>query len=263
MIFPITIVIWGGKILRNNIFTHKIQRSLDDELIIKTIIEPDIVVLSGINELDRLLGGFRAGELTFIDGDADIISAIPNQICVNTYRTFDSDTIYIDGGICADPYEIARYARFMEIDQKETLQHVHISRAFTVYQMTTLIQDMLESVIKRYKPQTLLIGRYPFLYLDSDIKSKEAQTLLRVNLEKIRRLTNEYKLITIFTNLDKKLVSSRRNIRHIMYKNVDEIISMKQRDQCIHVELVNRDKDTMILTFADGQLRLQDFGMVV
>ena len=57
-----------------------------------TILRPDLVVLSGIKELDELIGGFKAGEITFIDGDSSLISTIPNYLCVNTYRTFSEDT---------------------------------------------------------------------------------------------------------------------------------------------------------------------------
>lgn len=246
---------------KTTISTRAIEKS--DFLIAKEILKPDIIVLSGIKELDKLTGGFKTGEITYIDGDSKLISTIPDQICVNTYRTFHSDIIYIDAGMCADPYKIAQHARKMEINQKEVLEHVHISRAFTVYQLATLIQDMLEQTIKRYKPQTLIIGRFPIFYLDSDVESKEAQTLLRTNLHKIRELTTKYNLITIFTNLDKKMLSNNRNVRKIIYYDVDEVVLMKETELAIRVELVNRQENTVILNLAKGQLRLQEFGMVI
>ncbi len=249
--------------MKINITNNNVKTSDNKSLIVKKILKPDIVVLSGIKELDVLLGGFKAGEITFIDGNSYLISSIPNQLCVNTYRTFNSDTIYIDGGMGANPYEIAKYARFMELDQKETLKHVHISRAFTLYQMSTLICDMLELAIKRYNPRTLIIGRFPLLYLDKDVKTNEAQLILKNNIEKIRKLTANYNLITIFTNPDNKMVSSLRNVRKTICSNVDEIVRMNQMEKSIHINLVKREKDATILTFAKGQLRLQDFGMVI
>ena len=129
-----------------------------DFKIAKEILKPDIVVLSGIKELDNLLGGFKSGEVTYLDGYSNLILKIPNQLCVNTYRSFRNDVIYIDGGMSADPYKIAEYAKKMELNQKELLEHIHISRAFTVYQLTTQIQEMLEQAIKRYHPRTLIIG---------------------------------------------------------------------------------------------------------
>lgn len=249
--------------MKNSISTSNFKNQSKDSLLVKNVLKPDIVVLSGIKELDELMGGFKAGEITFIDGNSDYISYIPNQLCVNTYRTFNADTIYIDGGMGANPYEIARYARSMELDQKDTLKHVHISRAFTVYQMSTLICDMLESAIKKYNPRTLIIGRFPLLYLDKDVKSNEAQVIIKNNIEKIKRLTTDYNLITIFTNLDKKMLSNIRNIRNTIYSSVNEIVKMSQMEKSIHIDLVKKEKETTILTFAKGQMRLQDFGMVI
>jgi hypothetical protein len=253
----------GVNILKNSISAHKIQKCIDKSQIVKTILEPDVIVLSGIKELDNVLGGFKAGEITFVDGDSDLISIIPNQICVNTYRTFGSDILYLDGGMCADPYKIAKYARMMELDQKETLEHVHICRAFTVYQISTLVHNMLEPSIKRYNPRTLIIGKMPILYLDSDVKTKEAKTLMMNNLEKIRELTKKYNLITVFTNIDKRMISNRRNIRKMIYSNVDEIVKMRQNEHSINIELIKEQKQATIINIADGQLQLHEFGLVI
>ena len=246
---------------KTNLSTHVIEKS--DFLLAKEILKPDIVVQSGIKELDKLLGGFKTGQITYIDGDSSLISNIPNQICVNTYKTFESDTIYIDAGMCADPYRIAQYARKMELDQKKVLEHIHISRAFTVYQLAMLIQDMLEQAIRRYKPQTLIIGKIPIFYLDSDVEEKEGQTLLRSNLHKIHELTSRYNLITIFTNLDKKMLSTQRNIRKILHKDVDEVVMMNETELATRVEILGKKEETMILRLAKGQLSLQEFGMVI
>lgn len=79
--------------MKMNLSNNKIQKSISYSASVKTILKPDVIVLSGIKEIDQLLGGFKAGEITFVDGDSDLISSIPNQICVNTYRAFGSDTI--------------------------------------------------------------------------------------------------------------------------------------------------------------------------
>ena len=249
--------------MKSDISTNSVKTPNSDSLLVKKILKPDIVVLSGVKELDKIMGGFKAGEITFIDGNSDLILSIPNRLCVNTFRTFNSDTIYIDGGMGANPYEIARYARLMELDQKETLNHVHISRAFTVYQMSTLICDMLETEIKKHNPRTLIVGRFPILYLDKDVKAKESQIILKNNIEKIRKLTVDYNLIAIFTNPDKRMLSNLRNVSKTICSNVDEIVRMRQMEKSIHINLVNREKDATILTFAKGQLCLQDFGMVM
>jgi hypothetical protein len=257
-----TFVLTGRHItMETKLSTHVIEKV--DFLLAKDILKPTVAVPSGIKELDYILGGFKLGEITFIDGDSNLISNIPNQICVNTYCMLRSSVVYIDGGMCADPYRISNYARKMEINQKEVLEHVLISRAFTVYQLTTLIQERLETTITRYKPLTLIIGSFPILYLDSDVPPKESQTLLRSNLHKIRELTTKYNLVTIFTNIEKKMPPNIRNVRSIIYQNVDETVFMKQTQLATCIELVNKGKNSMILHLNAGQLRLEDFGVVI
>jgi len=243
--------------LKTNLSIH------NNSTLAKTILKPGIMVKSGITELDRLQGGFKAGEITFLDGNSKLISEMPNQICVNTYRTFRSDTIYIDGGMCANPYRIARYARIMEIDQRQTLEHVQISRAFTVYQFSTLLQDKLEPLIKKHRPRTLIIGMFPRLFFDPDISTRESQTLLKNILNKIKELTRKYGLITVFTNLDSTHMSNIRNLRKMLYSAVDEIIRMKQLEQYTCIDLVKKQKKIVIVDFVKGQLRLEEFGMVM
>lgn len=245
---------------KNHLSIQTIKKT--DFQVAKEILKPDIIVKSGIKELDKITGGFKAGEITYIDGDSKLISKISNQICVNTYQTFKDDIIYLDAGMYTNPYKIAQHARKIELNQKQVLEHIHISRAFTVYQLATLIQDMLESAIKRYKPQTLIIGRYPVLYLDNDVPKKEAMTLLRSNLHKIRELTIKYNIITIFTNKDNRILSTQ-NINKILYKEADEVVMMKEKKLATHVKLLKQQKKTVILHLLNGQLRLQDFGMVI
>jgi hypothetical protein len=239
--------------------THK-QHNIKSQLT-KKIIRPDILVHSGILELDTLLGGFKAGEITYIDGNSSLIYNIPNQLCVNTSRTFNSDTIYLDGGVCADPYKIAKYARYMEVDQNEVLEHVKISRAFTVYQLSTFIEDILEKEIKKHNPRTLIIGRFPSLYLDPDVPEKESKIILENNLKKLHELTSKYNLITVLTNRDNRLYNNRMRIA--IQSMVNETVRMRYIEPCTHVDLLNRKDSATILDMACGQRRLEHFGMVM
>ena len=234
-----------------------------DFIVAKDILKPNIVIMSGVKELDDLISGFKSGEITFIDGNSSLISNIPNQICVNTYRMFHCNVIYIDGGMCTNPYKISQYARKMETDQREVLEHVFVSRAFTVYQLTTLIQERLEDIIIRYKPRVLIIGSFPILYFDSDVDSKEAQVLLRNNLHRIKEFTTRYGLVTIFTSYGSSVLSNFRNVCNILFDGADEVVLMKQNDLVTRIEAVKKCASTIILHLSKGQLRLCDFGLVM
>jgi hypothetical protein len=227
------------------------------------VARPDIIVSSGIAELDSLCGGFKAGEMTLVDGNSSLIADLPNQLCVNTYRTFQSETIYIDGGMCANPYRIARCARMLELDQQDVLRNVVLSRAFTVYQLSTLLQELLEPMIQKRSPRTLIIGMLPALYCDPELSSQEAQTLLSQDLEKTQELTARYNLITVCTNLDAMPLTPSKGLGKTLYDRVTEIVRMKQFEQHTSLELVKKQKHTTITRGTDGQLRLEAFGMVI
>jgi hypothetical protein len=226
------------------------------------VLRPDIIVSSGIAELDRLCGGFKAGELTLVDGNSSLIADLPNQLCVNTYRTFRNETIYVDGGMCANPYQIARYARMAELNQQEVLQNVVMSRAFTVYQLSTILQELLEPMILKHSPRTLLIGMLPALYLDPELHVQEAQTVLSSDLQKIQDLTSRYQLITVCTNLDLMPLSPSRGLGKRLYDIASEIVRIKQFEQWTSLELIKKKKIATIVRDVKGQLRLEAFGMV-
>jgi len=247
--------------MKNNYSTQENTRAYPNSSLVQ-VLRPDLIVCSGIPELDRLCGGFKAGELMLIDGNSSIIATLPDQLCVNTYRTFHSETIYIDAGMRANPYQIARYARLLELDQREVLQNVLMSRAFTVYQLSTIIQELLEPILRNHHPRTLLIGMLPALYHDPEISAREAQTLLTQDLQKIQQLTTTYQLITVCTHLDVMPLTPSKGLGKTLYDTVTEILRIKHIDQRTFLELFKKQKSTMIIRDANGQLRLEAFGMV-
>jgi hypothetical protein len=228
---------------------------------IKKIQNKNATVKSGINELDKFIGGFKPGKINFIDGCNKIVSDISNQVCVNTYRTYRKNIIYIDGGMSFKPYIIARYARKIETDQRSILDHIYISRAFTIFQLTVLLQDELEKKIKECSPKTLIIGRFLSLYFDSNISSREANILMKNNLKKIKELTKKYELFTIISNPDRE-AKIGKNINIILYENIDQIVTIKQirRD---NFNFVKKTKETAISILEKGQLSLYDFEVAI
>jgi hypothetical protein len=244
-----------------NLSTQLIEKP--ECMVSKDILKPSVVVISGIRELDDVLSGFKSGEMTLIDGNSGLIPKIAHQLCVHTYRMFHGNVVYIDGGMCVDPYKMSQYARLMEMNQREVLEHILVSRSFTVYQLTTLIQERLEHIIVQYAPKVLIGGCFPMLYFDSDVPTKEAQVLLRSNLQKIKELTTRYGLVTVFTNAGSSGLSNGRNIRNILSDSVDELVLMREHEFVTRVEVMKKGVSTMIPHLSRGQLRLCDFGLVM
>lgn len=219
----------------------------------------DLIIQSGIPELDALHGGFHAATITLVDGNSSLISDLPNQLCAHTYQTFHAPSLYIDGGMAANPYRIAHHAKTLHLDPSDVLTSVSIARAFTLHQLTSLIHDLLEPTIQQHQPRTLIIGRFPSLYLDPDVPSDEATTLLTTTLEVLQRLTSQYRLITVLTNKDRTVLPSQRGLRDILYRTATDVIQIKDMDDCTYLDSLNRGRTTTIIHAASGQLRLDAF----
>jgi len=104
---------------------------------------------------------------------------------------FNSPVIFIDGGNIFDPYLIADYSRQCRLGIGDILRGIKVSRAFTSYQLATLIKERLPSALKKYKSKVVIIAEILRLFQTSDMDEEEA-----------RRVFNE---LTVFlSNLAKK-----------------------------------------------------------
>ena len=135
--------------------------------------------------------------------------------------------LYIDGGMNFNPYGIAKYARECEIDHREALEHMHISRVFTLFQLNTILQERLEQKIIGYSPKILIIGKFLTPYLDSEVAPHQVNIIMKNNLKKIREIAEKYGLIVILSNSESGMKFGEK-FKRILYGNVDEIITIRK-----------------------------------
>jgi len=229
----------------------------------KTIFSPELRIPSAVKEIDEVLGGFQAGALSWISGTSPTINILSYALCVNTYEAFHGDTVFIDGGCTMNPYRIAQYARQKEQPAREVLDHVHVSRAFTVYQLSTLIMDELEQVVQQYHPQTVIINAFPTLYLDPDVSSDEASTLIQQHLTEIKRITKTYQLVTVVLFSWSSQKQQHYEICKRVEQDADESLALHHMNQRTRIQFLTQGTIATMTSQVYGQLSLQDFGMVI
>jgi len=220
----------------------------------------ELRIHSGIAELDHLLGGFLANTITFLQADSKYLSKISNQLCVQTYRTFSSTSLFVDAGACIDPYKIAHYAKQLEEDSREVLKHVLVSRTFTLYQLQAFVLHDLEILLEKHAPRTLILGGFPQLFSDLDIPKDERHTILLNILKKIRILCEHYDLIMMLTTTTRHCAGW---LRTTIEDCCDETLRFRTLDKCTYIDAVKKQIGTVILHLGKGQLRLEHFGLVV
>lgn len=167
-----------------------------------------------IEELDRLFGELRRGQLVFFHGSrmSHILSEL---LCVRSLLShgnggLDSPVVFIDGGNIFDPYLISETARLFSLDPEETLRNIWVSRAFTAYQLTALITEKLPEILDREDSKLVVISDIAALYCDSDIGILEAKRTFNLVTLFLWNLVRENNLLLVTTSLSSRGERKRR-----------------------------------------------------
>jgi hypothetical protein len=139
-----------------------------------------------MQHIDTLYPGFTLGDFAVLHGLPSIIS-LSLLLAVRAQLPYqlgglESNVIFLDGGNTFRLYEVSRIARLHQLQPKQVLQRIFISRAFTMHQMTSLILERLEETIKKYYAKLAIISDFTGLYLDKDIPDEESkETFIQVS----------------------------------------------------------------------------------
>jgi hypothetical protein len=106
----------------------------------------------------------------------------------------EMDVIILDGANRFNPYIASFFARKALISPEKILKRIRIARAFTCYQMATLMGEQLPSLLdkertnsKGGKPQVILLGPIT-TFLDKDVSEREIQPLFDRSLQKMEEM---------------------------------------------------------------------------
>jgi hypothetical protein len=105
--------------------------------------------------------------------------------------------IVLDGANRFDPYTVSSLARRAWIPPEKLLKSIRIARAFTCYQMATLMGEPLISLLRRegetelrQRPWVILLGPLT-TFLDEDVSEREVRPLFERSLRKIEGMASK------------------------------------------------------------------------
>jgi len=144
----------------------------------------------GINVFDLLgLGGWDHSRVsvpkTLFWGEGTVVlsSYLAGLVAASGMKP-----IFVDGANGFDPYIVSRFARRHSLTPAHLLKEIVVARAFTCYQLFTLIRERLEEMISLHQnPLAILLGPITTL-LDEDVPEQEVNLLFRGMLEKLEEL---------------------------------------------------------------------------
>jgi hypothetical protein len=199
------------------------------------------LLTTGIPRIDAFLGGFKPSTITLADTNHPFAFEMLSMLCVNAVKAFDENVVYVDGGISIDPYAIASLSKRSGLRADTVLSKIKVARAFTAYQLDSIISDRLEAALSQYEPSLLIVSCITDLLMDRNVREKEAITILRRSLALIEKSAIEHKLITIVTKRIRHTSSRASALNDILIKGAGEIIEITRKKKSIELRLINRD----------------------
>jgi hypothetical protein len=104
----------------------------------------------------------------------------------------------LEGANRFHPYRVGELGRSLGLDATEALRRVRIARAFTAYQLVSLV-DLWAREARRHPP-TLLVGHdLPALFRTEEIPAEERETLLRHIARTLAALLHEVRVPLLLT----------------------------------------------------------------
>jgi hypothetical protein len=143
------------------------------------------------------------GDFVLLYGSSDILplslllcvrAQLPNQL-----GGLGTNVIFVDGGNTFRLYQVSRIAHIHQLDPRQVLKRVYISRAFTAHQLTSIVFERLKDTIDKFNSKLVVISDIAGLYQDKDVQAEEAKRVFSQLTSFLSTFAEENQLIVIAT----------------------------------------------------------------
>jgi len=217
------------------------------------------VLKTSVLQLDELTGGLHSAQVSLFDSDNSYSTSLLHLLCVRAISEFDEEVVWIDGGNAVDPYGMSSICKRLRLDKRDILSRVNISRAFTAYQLVTLIDEKLEEQVEKSAPALVIVSSVTEMFMDKDMKWMESHQLLRRCLERVAKVTKEHETISILTNNTCHPVRPSPLLANLLYEHSDLVLQMRTRKDGLLFRLPGKDRELLFSPVPWNQTTLDEF----
>lgn len=185
-----------------------------------------------MRNIDQLFPGFATGDFALLYGSHAVLS-LSSLLCIRAQLPpqlggLGSNTVFIDGANTFRLYQITRLAKLHQLDPKQALDRIYISRAFTAYQMASLILQKLEDTVKACNAKLVVVSDVAAMFLDKDVQDEEAKSIYSQVTTCLSNFAREHGVIVVATYLPH--VEGQRNIylQALTSGRANVVIALKQ-----------------------------------
>lgn len=196
--------------------------------ILKTVEEKQLLSLN-TQQLNQLFPGFTIGDFAVLYGSKSVLS-LSSLLCVRAQLPsqlggLGSKVVFVDGGNSFKLYQIARIAKVYNLNPTKILKKIHIARAFTAYQITTLILEKLKETVRKYNAKLVIISDILRYYCDKEIDKEERYQIYKQVLGYLARFAKENRIILIVTENEE---NQDKSLHELTVKKANIVIKLNQ-----------------------------------
>jgi len=185
-----------------------------------------------MRNVSDLFPGFAPGDFAVIYGSPSAVS-LTSLLCVRAQLPkqlggLSSNVVFIDGGDTFRLYHVSRFAQIHHLDPKQALDKIYISRAFTAYQLTSLIMERLKDAVEKYSAKLVVVSDIAGLFLDKDIPGEEARNVFSQIVAHLQAFARQKQIIVIATYLPRHASRRNNNLQMITCQKANVVLALKQ-----------------------------------
>lgn len=195
--------------------------------------------------MDEVFPGLEPGDFAVFHGPASTYMAfllsVRSQLPASK-GGLNSSVVFVDGGNIFNPYVVAGIARGYGLNPKAVLENIYVSRAFTAYQLSSLILERLEAALKKHRSKLVIVSDIATLFLDRDIPMTEARDLFMKVCGKLSQLAEDRGVIVVSTFRRHRSSSRSLFFEAALYGRSNVVVGLKQSRGALKFSLESHDK---------------------
>jgi hypothetical protein len=203
---------------------------LSQNALVKSLPSQTLLALN-IPNIDTLFPGFITGDFALLYGTSAVLT-LSSLLCVraqlpNQLGGLGTNVVFVDGGNTFRLYQVSSIAQIHQLDPRQVLKRIYISRAFTAYQLTSIVFGRLKDTVDKLNSKLVVISDIAELYLDKDVPIEEAKRVFSQLMTYLSTFAKENQLTIIATYSPH--YRSRRNsfLYALTYARANVVISIR------------------------------------
>ncbi len=197
--------------------------------------QSELLLPLGFETIDKVFPGFMSGDFAVIHGSSTVQSLLPT-LCVKAQLPYqlgglETNVLFVDGANSFRLYDISDIAQAWELDPKHVLERIFVSRAFTAYQLVSIILDKIQTAVTKYDTKIVIISNLAQLFLDKDLPKKEAKELFNQLTNYLSTFAEENRVILIVTHKPYRWSKRTKFFKQTLCESANVVLSIKKSNQ--------------------------------